>query len=119
MRRILIPNTLQPSDHSAHGDIPLPSGIVDRFSHGTAMAVVGYEVDQVRVDETTGEEVSVPISWAYNRRYTVNLYNRQKARLAKTATTPETARMGHGSGTAWIVEPLEDCTKKVNGGCSG
>jgi Stress up-regulated Nod 19 len=93
---------------TGHGDIPIPSDVVDRFSHGKAMAVVGYEVDQVRVDEKTGEEVSVPITWAYNHHYMAFLYDRKKAQLVQKATTPETAHMSHGSSTVWVVEPLEE-----------
>ena len=35
------------------------------------MALMGYEVDRVRNDPTTGKEVSVPITWAYNHHYMV------------------------------------------------
>lgn len=92
---------------TSHGDISLPPEIVEQFSNGEVLAMVGYEVDQVRTDDTTGEEVSVPISWAYNHHYCAYLYNRKKTRLVQLATTPETAHMSHGSDTVWVVEPLE------------
>jgi hypothetical protein len=47
--------------------VPLPDDIVERFSNKT-MAVVGYEVDQVKVDKE-GNEVPVPITHAYNHHY--------------------------------------------------
>lgn len=54
---------------TSHGAIPLPDHIIDRFQDGKVMALMGYEVDQVRDDPVTGEEVSVPITWAYNHHY--------------------------------------------------
>ncbi|VEU35647.1 unnamed protein product [Pseudo-nitzschia multistriata] len=76
---------------TSHGTIPLPRPVVDRYGGKGAgtkaerssgampeardepatdtMAVVGYEVDQVRIDPSTGREVPVPITWAYNHHY--------------------------------------------------
>ena len=56
--------------------VPLPADIVSRFN-GKAIAITGYEVDQVIVDNTTKDsrfssgykEQSVPIYWAYNHHY--------------------------------------------------
>ena len=45
--------------------VKLPGSIVERFANGKAMAVIGFECNQVRVNEK-GEEVSVPINVAYN-----------------------------------------------------
>lgn len=44
----------------------LPQDIVDRFA-GKAMAIVGYEIDQVR--KTPEGDVSVPITLAYNHHH--------------------------------------------------
>jgi hypothetical protein len=101
---------------TGHGDIPLPPAIVEGFSNGKVLAMVGYEVDQVRLDEATGEEVSVPISWAYNHHYCAYLYNRKKTRLVQQATTPETAHMSHGSDTVWVVVPLEESDSETADG---
>jgi hypothetical protein len=54
---------------TSHGSIPLPLHIIRRFQNGTVMALMGYEVDQVRNDPITGLEVSVPITWTYNHHY--------------------------------------------------
>ena len=46
--------------------VELPDDIVKRFK-GKGMAVVGFEVDQVRQGAgPNGEDVSVPINCAYN-----------------------------------------------------
>lgn len=98
---------------TSHGDIPLPPEIVERFSNGKVLAIVGYEVDQVRVDETSGEEVSVPITWAYNHHYGAYLYSSKTTRLVQKATTAKTAHMSHGSDKVWVVEPLEGFDSEV------
>jgi len=48
--------------------VKLPGSIVERFANGKAMAVIGFECNQVRVNEK-GEEVSVPINVAYNHHF--------------------------------------------------
>lgn len=55
----------------SHGPIKFPDHIVERFDDGKVMALMGYEVDQVRNDPVTGEEVSVPLTWTYNHHYMV------------------------------------------------
>jgi hypothetical protein len=50
--------------------IPLPADIVKRFK-GKGMAVVGFEVDQVR--QTPEGDVSLPITHAYNHHYGATL----------------------------------------------
>merc|ERR1719433_838916 len=47
--------------------VPLPKEIVERFD-GKAMAVVGFEMDQVR-KLPDGTEQSIPISYAYNHHF--------------------------------------------------
>jgi hypothetical protein len=47
-------------------DVPLPPELVQRFE-GKGMAVMGYEVDQVR--RTPEGDVSVPINMAYNHHH--------------------------------------------------
>jgi hypothetical protein len=50
-------------------EVPLPPDIVKRFD-GKAIAIVGYEVDQVRKGAgPNGEDVSVPINMAYNHHH--------------------------------------------------
>ena len=46
---------------------PFPPEIVARYN-GSAMAIVGWEIDQVR-RLPNGEDVSVPISASYNHHY--------------------------------------------------
>jgi len=56
---------------TSHGGLKLPENIIERFQGGKVMALMAYEVDQVRNDPTTGQEVSVPLTWAYNHHYMV------------------------------------------------
>jgi hypothetical protein len=95
--------------------VAIPAEIVKRFD-GKAMAVVGFEVDQVR--RTPQGDVSVPINIAYNHHFESNMVGK-KARFQKvTLNGPDDprvvehrARMGHGmpsdTGEAWVVEELE------------
>jgi hypothetical protein len=70
---------------------PLPDDIVRRF-HGSAIAIVGLEMDQVR--RTPQGDVSVPISVAYNHHH-------------------DTAVVGKG---AHLVEVERDDPRFVNAG---
>ncbi|KAG7355191.1 stress up-regulated Nod 19 domain containing protein [Nitzschia inconspicua] len=92
---------------TSHGDIKLPDDIIERFQEdGKVMALMGYEVDQVRDDPETGEEVSVPLTWAYNHHYMVFLSNSRTRRVVEKPVTDETRHMSHGSDKVWTVEPL-------------
>jgi len=107
-----------------HGQIPLPPHVTTRYDDTTTntarvdadaddekintdtMALVGYEVDQVMVDAASGEEVSVPITWAYNHHYMVFLMGKTEIEhattMAERPVTPAMKRegMGHGVGMA-------------------
>lgn len=89
----------------SHGQMPLPEDIVQRFSNGKLMAITGYEVDQIRKLES-GEEVSVPITWAYNHHYVTYILNSKKAKLVKkkTPTTILRRGMSHGAAVHWQAE---------------
>ena len=50
---------------------PFPPEIVARYN-GSAMAIVGWEIDQVR-RLPNGEDVSVPISASYNHHYVAQM----------------------------------------------
>ena len=64
--------------------LPLPEKIVKQFANGKVMAVVGFEVDQViRVSQNGDEDISVPISAAYNHHYSGSLNNGHKSTLTK------------------------------------
>lgn len=81
--------------------IPLPEETVQRFANKT-MAIVGYEVDQVRIDEN-GNEVPVPITHAYNHHYIAWIKNSQAGEMVKQKLTKEQmdnhnhGMMTHGS----------------------
>merc|ERR1719401_3225377 len=49
----------------------LPEEVVQRYANGRAMAVVGFELDQVR--KTPEGDVSVPINAAYNHHFGSNM----------------------------------------------
>eukprot|EP00980_Cylindrotheca_fusiformis_P016758 scaffold5048_cov121-Cylindrotheca_fusiformis.AAC.9 len=93
----------------SHGSMSLPKNIVNRFSGGKLMAITGYEVDQVRRTES-GEEVAVPITWAYNHHYVAYVLNSKKARLVKKKIPNEVSRRGmnHGAQEHWQAELLDD-----------
>ena len=67
-----------------HNSIPLPADVVWRYSaynrnrETNTMAIVGYEIDQVRIDPNTGEEVSVPSTWAYCHHYQAYFHETKK-----------------------------------------
>jgi hypothetical protein len=88
-----------------HGNIPLPDDIMKRFSDGKLMAVTAYEVDQVRRTES-GEEVSVPITWAYNHHYCANLVNSRRAKLVMRKASAEAVKLGlnHGAAEHLVAE---------------
>ena len=86
-----------------HGNLPLPEEVVKRYdgsdeSKSDIIAVVGYEIDQVRVDPTTGQEVSVPITWAYNHHYMAFLLGEQEdGEAVSMINIPSTQAMKHSS----------------------
>ena len=75
--------------------VPLPDEIKARFAGGKAMAIVGYEVDQVRkagdkdVDGSIlKEDVSVPINVAYNHHHDAYFTGRH-SQMAKVPYDPK------------------------------
>ena len=87
--------------------VPLPPSILKRFNN-SIMAVVGYEVDQVQ-RTASGEDVSVPITWAYNHHYGAYLLNSKKAMLVKKQGTRR--GMNHGSNEYWTATSKESNKK--------
>lgn len=89
-------------------DVPLPNDLVERF-RGKGMAVVGFEVDQVR--KTPTGDISVPINVAYNHHFESTLLG-EHARMMKVPHSDLRAQaMPHGHGSpdpdgVWIVEDL-------------
>ena len=80
----------------------LPKEIVQRFD-GKGMAIVGFEVDQVR--RTEAGDVSVPISVAYNHHFESTIIGKRAAFEHVLIQGPGDPRIpekhGHGAGTAW------------------
>ena len=94
--------------------VPLPSDIVERFRNKT-MAIVGYEVDQVKVDDE-GNESSVPITHAYNHHYMAWLRNSQKGTMFKqklSADDDSMLGMTHGTDDFWNFVSSEDATEET------
>ena len=89
--------------------VPLPPEIIERFANRT-MAIVGYEVDQVRrVPNAAGEmqDVSVPITHAYNHHYIASLSNNRQGRMV-SRPVPEALQhkvMTHGTEEVWDFMP--------------
>lgn len=92
------------------GDLQLPPHIVERF-RGKVIAITGYEYDQVMVSpagepgENPDEDVSVPISWAYNHHYTAFISG-SYARIEKATPVPGDMS-DHGGPAHWKVVELE------------
>jgi hypothetical protein len=96
--------------------VALPDAIVKKYA-GKGMAVVGFEMDQVR--KTADGDVSVPINVAYNHHFESSMVG-GKARFEKVKFSgPDDPRlrkllasreMGHGVPSleeAWLVEEPE------------
>ena len=100
----------------------MPPAMVKKYA-GKAMAIVGWEIDQVR--RTPEGDVSVPISATYNHHYTAQVIG-AKARFRKVMLSgpedkyaAEVEAQSHGH-VAWdqphyVVEELE---KPSNGGAT-
>lgn len=83
---------------------------------GKAMAIVGFEVDQVR--RTPEGDVSVPINVAYNHHFESNMIGKA-SRLKKVKLSgpddpliaAHKLHMGHGLPSdkeTWVVEQMEE-----------
>ena len=95
--------------------VPLPPEIVARFDNNNSktMAIVGYEVDQVRrVPDKNGQlqDIPVPITHAYNHHYIAALTDDRQGRMVKKALPPvlEHAVMTHGTNQLWDFEAFDD-----------
>lgn len=76
--------------------VPLPADVVSRFD-GRGMAVVGFELDQVR--RTPGGDVSVPISAAYNHHFESTMVGKHAVLEKVISTGPNDPRFRmHSSG---------------------
>jgi hypothetical protein len=72
-------------------EVKLPDELVKRFK-GKGMAVVGFEVDQVRKGAgANGEDVSVPINVAYNHHYAATLLG-EGSRMERVRYDPKDPR---------------------------
>lgn len=87
--------------------VPLPDAIISRFQNKT-MAIVGYELNQV-MKTSNGEDVSVPITWAYNHHYGAFVLNSKLVTMVKGMATEASIKMGlnHGAAQHWkaVVSP--------------
>lgn len=86
--------------------VPLPEHVQKRFAN-KIMAVTGTEVDQVRVTKE-GEEVSVPITWAYNHHYCAWLSNSKRAKLVKHQADSDRMYMNHNSKEYWAAVAIDE-----------
>ena len=96
-----------------HGNIHLPPEIVQRFSGGKVMAITGYEVDQVM--QSGDQEVSVPITWAYNHHYYATMLNSKVAKMVEAEVKETEMKMGmsHGAKTMWQAQIFQKQEYKV------
>ena len=91
--------------------VPLPYNITNRFIK-KVMAIVGYEQDQViRIN---GEDVSVPITWAYNHHYGAFVQSKNTQMIkVMSDNTKDYGAYNHGAKQIWKVIP-EDNSKFPN-----
>merc|ERR1719348_2302897 len=87
--------------------VPLDKDLVARFN-GKAMAVVGYETDQVMRTETG--DVSVPIIWAYNHHYCAYLSGAmsEMREFHDHADLKDIGMNNHGASTHYLTFKRED-----------
>eukprot|EP00961_Rhodomonas_salina_P007986 108157-Rhodomonas_salina.2 len=86
--------------------VPLPPEIKERFAD-KVMAIVGFEVNQVRVTPTG--DIPVPITWAYNHHFVAWLANSKKVKFTKQKADPHGPHRGlyHGAQEQWLPELLK------------
>ncbi|CAJ1365120.1 unnamed protein product [Effrenium voratum] len=80
--------------------VDLPSEVVQRFE-GKGMAVVGFEVDQVR--RTDQGDVAVPITVAYNHHFETTMIGKRSRFVQEELPGPNFGQRheGHGAPLAW------------------
>lgn len=105
---------------TTHRDIKLPQDVIERFEGGKLMAITGYEVDQVRITKD-GEDIPVPITWAYNHHYGATLVNSRKFQLVRKETTADAAKLGlaHGASHHLVGEFKEGMAPVEDGDSNG
>ena len=87
---------------------PLPADIVAKFK-GKVIAITGYEQDQVMVSpqgqpgKNPGQDVSVPINWAYNHHYMMWATSDGYSELKQVDAAPGDV-LAHGSPRKWVVK---------------
>ena len=91
----------------------LPNNIVKRFNN-KVIAIVGYEVDQVFIEN--GKDISVPITWTYNHHYEAYLTNSdsQFVKANQSAKDNDWGVYNHGAKKFWDVYS-NSSTKLGNG----
>ena len=100
--------------------VKLPADIIERFANRT-MAIVGYEVDQVRrvpnPDTGTLEDVPVPITHAYNHHYIASLSDDRQGRMASqpVPVALKNKIMTHGTEEVWDFVPYPSAGSTQNG----
>jgi len=101
--------------------VSLPAEIVSRFANKT-IAIVGFEWDQVRT-LPSGEEVSVPMSVAYNHHWSTTMLGSDSRAIKVPSSDPRvlaaSKKMSHGiqvqeDGLVWITEDLNPMSKIPN-----
>lgn len=86
--------------------VTLPPNIVKRFNN-KVMAIVGYESDQVFHDSNDiygKNDISVPITWAYNHHYEAYLRNADTQIVRNyNKNDNDNGQYNHGAKQSWIV----------------
>lgn len=99
------------------GNQPLPGSIVERFK-GKAIAITGYEMDQVMVSPTghPGKnpdlDVSVPINWAYNHHYMFWVTG-EHSEMRRVAVSPGDP-MAHGASSMMMAFDLPSAATRAD-----
>mmetsp|Transcript_17894 Transcript_17894/g.54509 ORF Transcript_17894/g.54509 Transcript_17894/m.54509 type:complete len:577 (-) Transcript_17894:42-1772(-) len=83
------------------GNVSLPDDVVERFK-GKTMAITGFEMDWVMDDQ--GQDVSVPINWAYNHHFEAYVTGEYSALVTNDHPDPNDHSHHGGPARLKIVE---------------
>ena len=84
--------------------VPLSAEIQQKFKNST-IAIVGYEVDQVKKGKDGEADVSVPIYDAYNHHYCAWLLGKDAEMRNVKAANDQARYINHGASAVWIAAP--------------
>lgn len=95
--------------------VKIPQDIQDKFKNST-IAIIGYEVDQVKRGENGASDISVPIYDAYNHHYCAWLLGKDAEMKNVQTVTDEARYINHGASAVWIAAPKSENDRDISPG---